>query len=91
MNWYEENIEPQIRNLVKLLRDNGFNTECSCEHEMYIQCQYFPDGSIKKLHDLLFNEGYRNYVISIVIKVINGCQYQQLRIDLPKGKNGEKK
>lgn len=38
MNWYEENIEESIIPLVKLLRDNGFNTECSCGHEMYVQC-----------------------------------------------------
>ena len=34
MNWYDENIEEGIRYIVKLLRDNGFNTTCSCEHEM---------------------------------------------------------
>ncbi len=33
MDWYEENIEEPIRPLVHLLRENGFNTECSCGHE----------------------------------------------------------
>ena len=54
-NWYEENIEEGIRDVVRLLRDNGFNTECSCHHEMTIQCQYIVDGSVQRLHDLLYN------------------------------------
>lgn len=53
MDWYE-NIEPEIRDLVKYLRNNGINTECSCGHDMYIQCQHIIDGSIKELHDLLY-------------------------------------
>ena len=29
-NWYKDNVEPGVRDLVQLLRDNGVNTECSC-------------------------------------------------------------
>jgi len=79
-DWYEEYIEEPIRNLVKLLRDHGFNTECSCGHEMYVQCQYTLEGEIKRLHDLLFNSGYRNYEISILIKVMDGHQYPSMEI-----------
>ena len=53
-DWYEKYIEPEVRDLVKYLRNNGINTECSCGHEKYIQCQYIPDGNVKELHDLLF-------------------------------------
>lgn len=47
MAWYEENIEEGVRELVSVLRNNGINTECSCDHQnpMYIQCQYIPDGT----------------------------------------------
>jgi hypothetical protein len=35
-DWYDH-IEPEIRDVVRLLRDNGFNTTCSCGHEMYVE------------------------------------------------------
>ena len=35
-DWYSQ-IEPEIRDLVRLLRDNGFNTTGSCGHEMWIE------------------------------------------------------
>ena len=60
IDWYQR-IEEPIRKEVKLLRDNGFNTECSCGHEMYVQCEYLAEGEIQRLHNLLFNQGYRNF------------------------------
>ena len=65
MNWYD-NIEEGIRGAVKLLRDNGFNTTCSCGHEEYIQGDLPVDGELRRLHDLLFNNGYRKFSITIV-------------------------
>lgn len=72
MSWYDVYIEPGIREQVELLRTNGFNTECSCEHEMYVQCTLTVDGEMKRLHDLLYNNGYRNYEINTKIKVDDG-------------------
>lgn len=85
MGWCEEVIEEQIRKEVKLLRDNGFNTECSCGHEMYVQCQYLIDGDIQKLHNLLFNNGYRNYTISVEVKVLDGHSYPSLQVNFGRG------
>lgn len=87
MNWYDENIEKGIRKEVKLLRDNGFNTICSCEHEKYIQCDLIMDGEFKRLHDLLFNNGYRNYKIEISNNVIDGHSYIVLEIIFKENKN----
>lgn len=84
MNWYDDNIEEPVRSLVKLLRDNGFNTECSCGHEMYVQCQYILDGQIVELHRLLCNSGYLNYEINVKIEVVDGHQYSHLDVKLPK-------
>jgi len=53
-DWYQENIEPEVRDLVKYLRNNGINTTCSCGHEGYVECDYDCDGEIKRLHDLLY-------------------------------------
>jgi len=80
MTWLEEVIEEYIRPEVKLLRDNGFNTECSCHHEMYVQCQLIPDGELQRLHNLLFNTGYRNYIIEQNLKVVDGHSYPSMRI-----------
>jgi hypothetical protein len=82
--WYEEVIEEPVRDMVRLLRDNGFNTEDSCGHKMYVQCQYLADGEIKRLHDLLFNNGYRNYRIEAFLNVVNGHGYTSIEIKLPK-------
>ena len=65
IDWYKENIEEGISFPVKLLRDNGINTECSCEHEKYIQCQYINDGHIRHIDNTLFNAGFRNYFIEL--------------------------
>jgi len=77
--WYSC-IEEPLKELVYLLRNNGFNTECSCGHELYIQCQFILEGEIKRLHDLLFHNGYLNYEINIIIKVMEGHTYPSLDI-----------
>lgn len=84
MNWYDEHIEEPIKELVKLLRDNGFNTECSCGHDMYVQCQLMLDGDLKRLHDLLFNNEYRDYKIEVYIECIDGYMYSSINVTLPK-------
>ena len=88
-NWYEENTEEGVRDLVKYLRNNGVNTECSCHHDMYIQCQYICDGSIKELHGLLFQYFHEQkepitYNITLNYKVIDGCIYSSLNIEFDK-------
>jgi hypothetical protein len=71
-DWYELNIEEGIRPLVKLLRDNGFNTTGSCHHDMEITIDIHLDGEMQRLHNLLFNSGYRDYSISMCINVSDG-------------------
>lgn len=89
MNWYDEHIEEPIQALVRLLRDNGFNTECSCGHEMYVQCQYICEGEIMRLHNLLYNSGYRNYQIKMELAVIDGHSSSSIDVTLqPEIKDG---
>lgn len=66
VDWYE-NIEPGVREIVRLLRDNGINTECSCEHDKYIQCGYSHEGFMKEVDSLLFCNGFRNYTIEVEV------------------------
>ena len=81
-DWYD-NIEIGVCEAVRLLRNNGFNTEDSCGHERTIQCQYVPEGEIQRLHNLLFNAGHRNYSITVDMEVSEGHTYASMRIVLP--------
>jgi len=45
------------------------------------------DGEFKRLHDLLFNNGYRNYKIEISNNVIDGHSYIVLEIIFKENKN----
>lgn len=86
-DWYEC-IEEPVRELVFLLRNNGFNTECSCGHQMYIQCQYTMGyDNIMELHRLLCN--YLNdkkmkvtFKIKITVLVDDGNPRSTLDIEL---------
>jgi hypothetical protein len=82
MDWYEKHIEKDIRPLVKLLRNNGFNTESSCGHKMYVQCQNILDGELKRLHNLLYNNNYKNYEINMQLNCIDGCIFTTTNITL---------
>lgn len=87
VDWYERMIEEPIRDLVRLLRNSGYNTECSCGHKMYVQCQYMLDGEFQSLNHLV--SGYLSekklplsYDINLSIRVINGTPFPSLIIDL---------
>jgi hypothetical protein len=75
-NWYDDMIEEGVRDVVRMLRDNGFNTSCSCHHEMMIQIDYLADGAIRDLHNLLFHHldgrGEKiSYRITVRVEVSN--------------------
>lgn len=76
-NWYERNIEEPIREVVKRLRDNGFNTTCSCGHEMYVEGIINIDYDLQRMHNLLYHYCCEknikpNYEITFVVKVEEG-------------------
>lgn len=64
MYWYKKNIEPGIRRLVYILRNNGVDTICSCEHEMSVQGHYHFDD-LQTLDSILFNAGYEHYILDV--------------------------
>jgi len=78
-DWYEEHIEPEVRDIVRYLRNNGINTESSCGHDMYIQCEYIPDGLIFNLNLLLYNYfAEKNLPIYYEIKVHHSYRWFSL-------------
>lgn len=80
MDWYD-NIEPNIRDKVKLLRDNGFNTTCSCEHEMYIEMGY-NNGEFDRLYDFLCNNELEPFTITVTcIKYKDGFPFKVMVVD----------
>ena len=54
MDWYSD-IEEPIRDIVRVLRENGVNTTCSCGHEMYVEADVIPNGQLFSIHKILFN------------------------------------
>ena len=48
-------LEPEIREIVRTLRDNGVNTTSSCGHKMYVEADIIPDGMLHTIHKTLFN------------------------------------
>ena len=95
-DWYDDNIEIPVKNLVRYLRNNGINTECSCGHQLYIQCQYIPDGTIQEIHKLLYdylheNNQPINFEIHLHHSVVDGHSYSNLDIRLVEFEKHEKK
>ncbi|KKM59989.1 hypothetical protein LCGC14_1546480 [marine sediment metagenome] len=72
MDWYKDQIEPEVIDVVRLLRDNGFNTISSCGHKHWVETEWIVEGGLKILHDLLFNAGHRNYSITIDLEFLGG-------------------
>ncbi len=65
-DWYD-NIEPGVREVVRLLRNNGYNTIMSCEHTMTVSCEFYIDDykKLSDLYDLLQNNGYSEFEIHV--------------------------
>lgn len=64
LDWYDK-IEEPFKDLVKLLRNNGFNTFCSCGHRPnpYIQMEWYDDIEVSKLYTLLVENNFYNFQI----------------------------
>lgn len=71
-DWYLENIEEPILPIVKLLRDNGFNTESSCGHELSVQCNLVEGNDIENLERLLLENGFHNFLITAFVRRVDG-------------------
>lgn len=66
-NWYIRNIELEVRSLVYLLRNEGFNTTYSCGHALVIEIDSNEDNDMTRAHNLLVENGYFGFVIEMRI------------------------
>jgi len=63
--FYSE-LEEGVREYIRALRNAGINTECSCHHEGYIQCQSLdPSAEIRIIRDVLLEMNVDIYTIII--------------------------
>jgi hypothetical protein len=68
-SWYGS-LEPPIRGVVKLLRDNGWNTTCSCGHGMWVELDiYTYMDDLEALRNLLIENGYKDFTIKADMRV----------------------
>jgi len=63
-DWYEC-IEPGVRELVRLLRSNGVNTTCSCEHARVVEAEAYAAADIEQIYDLLVENNYDGFAIDL--------------------------
>ena len=92
MSWYEEYIEEPIRPLVRLLRDNGFNTTSSCGHDMWVEMEFVDDSDIRTLQELLREGGYGYFRIIATLEEHKALYYygRGLRVEILVNEKGEK-
>ncbi len=74
-DWYETHIDAGVRDLVRLLRDNGWNTSSCCDGEydglIIIECYGEQGGEalgngktlMSMLKWLLWDNGYKDFTI----------------------------
>ena len=81
-NLYDK-LEPPIRSLVRLLRDNGFNTTCSCGHGMWVELdiyRYMDD--LELLRSLLLEHGHRDFTITGDLRVMDFWPVRRAKVYL---------
>lgn len=79
-SFYNE-IESGVQQFVFLLRNAGINTECSCHHKGYIQCQTLdPTTEVGRIKTVMIEEGIEEFEIEILYR---GLDYSMLEIRSP--------
>lgn len=74
-------LEDGVRKWVKLFREQGINTECSCHHEGYIQCQTLDQTyEIRTIRSIMLEKRIKNYTIEFLGEETNGFYHQHLII-----------
>ena len=83
--WYSQ-IEPEVRDAVKSLRNVGINTTCSCGHEMYIECEsYNATAEFEAIYAALWELGYHRFRVAVRWDMLgSGRPFRVLTVWLPK-------
>jgi hypothetical protein len=71
-NSFYANIEAPIRTLVRLLRDHGWNTTCSCGHGMWVELDLYGFmDDLEALRCLLLDHGYHDFTIKADLRCVD--------------------
>ena len=82
-DWYINNIEEPVRDIVRALRNNGVNTECSCGHDMTIQCQTIdPTTELLNIRTVFMMLGVTKYRLELIREVIDDQYFDSIIIYL---------
>lgn len=89
-DWYAENIEEPVRPLVRYLRDNGINTQSSCGHLMWVNCEFSDVHGMMYIRDLMLAAGYTDYTLTLEWQVrFGGFTVGEIRIQLKPTKEAD--
>lgn len=75
-------LEPGIREVVRLLRDHGINTICSCEHDMVVEADAAHAEAAELAYQTLVNHGYDGFRIEFVLRKSPGFPDRTLIVHL---------
>ena len=81
--WYDQCIEEPVRKAVKALRNEGINTQCSCGHDMTIQCEFLGDHELDTIYNVLTRLGYDEYRVYVYDDIYEGRRNSYIEILLP--------
>ena len=85
--WYLNNIEPEIREVVKILRDNGINTKGSCGHRMWVYCDWLDKEGINRAVNALRDAGYIGFYVNAQVYInLEGIPNCSIRIEFDRNK-----
>jgi len=69
LNEFQQMLEPNIREIVIKLRENGFNTTCSCGDNLTVDVEVSDMETIDRLWKYLFNSGYKGFKIEATCRI----------------------
>ena len=80
IDWYEQ-IEESVRELVRLLRDNGFNTVSSCGHNQWVQMEWCGfEEEARRLYNLLCENGYDKFELHLFWHSSGVSRFMEVKI-----------
>ena len=90
MSFYDE-IEEGVRKYVRLLRDEGINTTCSCHHEGYIQAEsHDPTSERRIIWNVMFESGVKDWTATIYVSSLGTADSWEIRSNSFKLEDGKR-
>lgn len=81
-DWYE-GIDVEVRDVVRLLRDNGFNTCWSSGQRLEVQSIADAPSDVDRLDELMRDTGYGAFSIALTLDVCDDERHLLLSLVLP--------